>query len=136
MKKMNIDAFVLCDCATDQGGKLNVLGAFDSIFARKMPAVHRACAIAARIRFEKIEEGEHKVRVDVIDEDGKAIVPRLDGEISVRIRGDTGSSGTNLILNLQGLKFERYGRYSINLAIDGRQVHSLPFSVREPASQD
>ncbi len=133
---MNIDAFLLCDCATDQGGKLNVLGAFDSIFARKMPVVHRACAIAARIRFEKIEEGEHKVRVDVIDEDGKAIVPRLDGEISVRIREDAGSSGTNLILNLQGLKFERYGRYSINLAIDGRQVQSLPFSVREPASQD
>lgn len=130
---MNIDAFLLCDCATDQGGKLNVLGAFDSIFARKMPAVHRACAIAARIRFEKIEEGEHQVRVDVIDEDGKAIVPRLDGEISVRMRDDAGSSGTNLILNLQGLKFERYGRYSINLAIDGRQVHSLPFTVREAA---
>jgi hypothetical protein len=128
---MNIDAFLLCDCATDQSGKLNVLGAFDSIYARKMPAVHRACAIAARIRFEKIEEGEHKVRVDVVDEDGKAIVPRLDGEISVRIRDDAGSSGTNLILNLQGLKFERYGRYSINLAIDGREVHSLPFSVRE-----
>jgi L-asparaginase II len=133
---MNIDAFLLCDCATDQGGKLNVLGAFDSIFARKMPAVHRACAIAARIRFEKIEEGEHQVRVDVVDEDGKAIVPRLDGEISVHIRDDAGSSGTNLILNLQGLKFERYGRYSINLAIDGRQVHSLPFTVREAASQD
>jgi L-asparaginase II len=101
-----------------------------------MPAVHRACAIAARIRFEKIEEGEHQVRVDVVDEDGKAIVPRLDGEISVHIRDDAGSSGTNLILNLQGLKFERYGRYSINLAIDGRQVHSLPFTVREAASQD
>ncbi|UCF43131.1 MAG: hypothetical protein JSV99_11220 [Planctomycetota bacterium] len=132
---MNIDAFLLCDCATDQGGKLNVLGAFDSIFANKMPAVHRACTIAARIRFEKIEEGEHQVRIDVVDEDGKAVVPRLDGEISVKVREGAGSAAVNLILNLQGLKFERYGRYGINLAIDGRHIQSLPFSVREAASQ-
>ncbi|MHC4159561.1 MAG: DUF6941 family protein [Planctomycetota bacterium] len=131
---MNIDAFLLCDCATDQGGKLNVLGAFDSIFARKMPAVHRACAITARIRFEKIEEGEHQVRIDVVDEDGKAVLPRLDGEISVKVGAEAGSAATNLILNLQRLEFERYGRYSINLAIDGRHVQSLPFSVREAAS--
>jgi hypothetical protein len=40
----------------------------------------------------------------------------------------------NLILNLQRVKLEKYGRYGINLAIDGRHVQSLPFSVREAAS--
>ena len=128
---MNIEAFLLCDCATDQRGKLNVLGAFDSIYARKMPTVHPACTVAARIRFEKIEQGDHKVRIDVIDQDGRPIVPRLNGNISVRAREDVGSSVVNLILNLQRLKFENYGEYRIDLAIDGKVEGSLPFSVRE-----
>lgn len=132
---MNIEAFLLCDCATDQRGKLNVLGAFDSIYAKKTPIVHPACTVATRIRFERIEEGEHNVSINVIDEDGRAIVPRLNGKISVRAREDVGSSVVNLILNLQRLKFENYGEYRIDLAIDGKVEGSLPFSVREVPSQ-
>ena len=132
---MNIEAFLLCDCATAQRGKLNVLGAFDSIYAKKTPIVHPACTVATRIRFERIEEGEHKVSIAVIDEDGKAIVPRLNGNISVKARPDGGSSVVNLILNLQRLKFENYGEYRIDLAIDGKVEGSLPFSVREVPTQ-
>jgi len=132
---MNIEAFLLCDCATDSAGKLNVLGAFDSIYAKTVPVVHPAFTLAARVRFSKIEEGEHKIRVDIIDEDGKAVVPRLDGKISVQIRGETDSAVTNLILNLQRIKLERYGEYRIDLAIDGELRGSLPFNVRELPSQ-
>ena len=132
---MNIEAFLLCDCATDQRGKLNVLGAFDSIYAKKTPIVHPACTVATRIRFDRIEEGEHKVSIAVIDEDGKPIVPRLNANISVKARPDAGSTVVNLILNLQRLKFENYGEYRIDLAIDGKVEGSLPFSVREVPSQ-
>jgi len=132
---MNIEAFLLCDCATDQRGKLNVLGAFDSIYAKKTPIVHPACTVATRIRFDRIEEGEHKVSIAVIDQDGKPIVPKLNGNISVRARPDGGSSVVNLILNLQRLKFENYGEYRIDLAIDGKVEGSLPFSVREVPSR-
>ena len=129
---MNIEAFLLCDCATESGGKLNVLGAFDNIFAKKMPVVHPACAIAIRIRFEKIEEGGHNVRVDVIDEDGKAIIPRLEGNITVKVGADVGSSVANLVLNIQRLKFENYGQYRIDVAIDGQVRGTLPLRVIEP----
>ena len=132
---MNIEAFLLCDCATQSQGKLNVLGAFDSIFAKKIPAVHPACAVAVRIRFEKIEEGKHNIRVDVIDEDGKMIIPRLDTNISVKAEADIGSSVANLVLNIQRLKFENYGQYRIDLAIDGQLRGSLPINVREPANK-
>ncbi len=128
---MNIEAFLLCDCATDSAGKLNVLGAFDSIYAKMVPVVHPACTLAVRARFSKIEEGEHKIRVDIIDADGKAVVPRLDGKVSVQIRGEANSAVANLILNLQRIKLERYGEYRIDLAIDGEQRGALPFNVRE-----
>jgi hypothetical protein len=132
---MNIEAFLLCDAATDQRGKLNILGAFDSIFARQMPTVHPVCAIAARIRFEKIETGDHPFRIQIIDEDGKQIVPRLEGNISVRVRDEANSVIVNLTLNLQRLKLEKYGQYRIDLAIDGQMTGSLPFHVREVPNQ-
>jgi len=131
---INIEAFLLCDAATDQQGKLNVLGAFDTIFVKQMPAVHPACAVAARIRFPKSEEGNHKVRIDVIDQDGGAIIPRLDGNLSVNVK-DAVSSAVNLVLNMQRLKFKNYGEYNVVLAIDGKEESSLPFHVREIPNQ-
>jgi hypothetical protein len=127
---MDVEAFLLCDAATDQQGKLNVLGAFDTVFAKEVPAVHPACAVAARIRFSKVEQGEHAVRICVIDQNGKEVVPKLDGKVSVLVAEDASSMAVNLVLNFQRLKLPDYGEYSIDLAIDGEQKASLPFFVR------
>ena len=132
---MNIEAFLLCDAATEQQGKLNVLGAFDKIWAKQLPVKHPACSVVTRIRFEKIEDGNHSVKIQIIDQDGKNIGPKLEGNISVRTRPELDSSVANLVLNIQGLKFEKYGQYRIDLAIDGRQEGSLPFNVRKVPSQ-
>ena len=132
---MNIEAFLLCDAATQQQGKLNVLGAFDTIFAKKVPTVHPACSVATRIRFEKVEDGNHSVRIQIIDQDAKNIGPKLEGNISVQTGPGLDSSVANLILNIQGLKFERYGQYRIDLAIDGNIKASLPLRVNEPSNQ-
>jgi len=132
---MNIEAFLLCDAATDQQGKLNVLGAFDNIWARKIPAIHPACAVAVRIRFEKVEEGNHPIRIHVIDEDGKPIGPKLEGNVNVRFVDDVDSTVTNMVLNIQGLKFEKYGQYRIDIAIDNQIKGSLPFHVKEIPNQ-
>jgi hypothetical protein len=132
---MNIEAFLLCDAATDQQGKLNVLGAFDNIFAKQLPAVHPACAVAARIRFETIESGNHTVRIHVIDEDGHSTGPKMEGNIAVHVGDDADSAVVNLILNVQGQKFEKYGKYRIDLAIDGNIQASLPLRVSEAPNQ-
>jgi hypothetical protein len=128
---MNIEAFLLCDAATDQQGKLNVLGAFDNIYAKQVPAKHPACAVAARIRFERIEQGEHSIRIDIIDFDGKSIGPKLDGKISVRVADNADSSVANIILNIQGLELKNFGQYRIDLAIDGRIEASLPLRMAQ-----
>lgn len=128
---MNIEAFLLCDAATDQYGKLNVLGAFDNIYFQKMPAQYPACALAARVRFEKVEEGDHTLRIYIIDEDGASIGPKLEGGISVRVPDAFGTSVANLILNLRGLEFKQFGKYRIDLAIDGNIQASLPLRVSQ-----
>jgi len=127
---MNIESFLLCDAATDQRGKLNVLGAFDNLFAKETPVRHRACSIAARIRFSKIESGDHAVRIFIIDADGNSIGPKLEGNIAVRIGDNTPAVAVNLILNVQNLEFKQYGQYQIDLAVDGTVRASLPLAIR------
>lgn len=128
---MRVEIFSLCDAATSDGGKLNILGAFDTIWTAKMPMVYPQCTIALRIRFDVIERGEHKVTVNFVDSDGKHIIPPADGSITVSFLDEQRSAAANLILNMQQVKFEKFGEYSIDLAIDGRVEGSLPLLVRE-----
>ena len=132
---MDIEAFLLCDAATDTHGKLNVLGAFDNIFVKQLPAKHPTCAIAARIRFTKSEQGEHKIKINVVNQDGEKIVPTLDGKIGVRIPDQTESVAVNLVLNLHQMEFKKLGRYSIDLIINDQHLASLPLNVRQPPQQ-
>ncbi len=129
---MNIEVFSLCDAATiDVSGKLNVLGAFDTIWTANMPVVYPQCALALRIRFEGIERGSHKVSVNFVDLDGKHIIPAANGTINVNFPDEQRSGSTNLVFNLQMLKLENSGEYSIDLAVDGRKETALPLFVRE-----
>ena len=132
---MIIEAFLLCDAATDQMGKLNILGAFDHLVAQSLPVKHPACAIAGRIRFERSEEGDHKIKVQMIDEDAKPFGPKLDGNMNVSFTGDADSAVSNFIVNVHGLQLEKYGQYRIDLSIDGRIKASVPFYVMKPPAQ-
>ena len=71
---MNIQVAVLCDAATDDNGKLNLLGAFDTIFAAQLPAVHPQCAVALRVTFMSGDEGARKLRHNFVNADGRAII--------------------------------------------------------------
>ncbi|UCD76413.1 MAG: hypothetical protein JSV91_05705 [Phycisphaerales bacterium] len=128
---MEVEVFVLCDAATDERGKLNVLGTFDTIGARETPVIHPQCAIATRVRFERIERGEHRVKVTVADADGQLVLRPLETGLRVGFPDHQPSHPYNMILNLQRLKFERFGEFTIDLAIDGRQEASLPLFVTE-----
>lgn len=128
---MKIEVFTLCDAATDNRGKLNILGTFDQIYAVKMPVVHPACAIALRLRFDKIEEGSHKVNLELVNPDGVPVFQAMEGEVAPRMGADVSSIAVNLILNFQHVKFEEFADYQINLAIDNVAMASLPLRVRK-----
>ncbi len=132
---MKIEVFALCDAATDTHGKLNILGTFDQIYAAKMPVVHPACAIALRMRFDKMEEGTHKVGLQLVDPDGSPVFQPMEGEVHPRMAPDSDSVAVNLILNFQHMKFGAFADYQINLAIDGVSMATLPLHVREVPHQ-
>jgi hypothetical protein len=129
---MEIEVFTLCDAAADYQGRLSILGIFDTIYAAKLPAAHPQCSVALRIRFKKVETGNHALTLHIVDYDGNMIIPPLNGQFGIQLNGQEQQGAVNLILNLQGLIFKSHGRYAVNLVIDGREAGSLPFAVQQP----
>lgn len=132
---MQLEAFILCDAATDNHGKLNVLGAFDSVWATQLPVGLPHCSVALRLRFENSEVGAHPFRITAIDQDGQEIGIKIDGSIDVRAAHGTSSQAINLVVGLINAKFPRYGEFHLDLVIDGKLSARLPVFVRPPAAQ-
>lgn len=132
---MNIEAFLLCDAATDSQGKLNVLGAFDSFFVSDVPAAHPHCAVVLRLRVDRAEQGEHTITLHLIDEDGKHVMQPLEGRLRVQVAANQ-TATSNLILNLQGLKLPRFGELAFHLQVDGKPAGSLPLYIRKLPTQN
>ena len=127
---MNIQVAVLCDAATDENLKLNLLGAFDTISTPQLPAVHPQCSIALRVTFGHQDEGEHKLRLNFVDADGRSIMPSIDIPVQVVLPGDLHFGTRNFIVNIQQLKFENPGLYSIDLSLDDQPQGSIPLLVK------
>lgn len=117
---MNIEVFALCDAATDSQGKLNMLGAFDTISTPGLPTVHPQFTVVLRLRLNRTERGKH-------------VIPPIEGGFEVNFAsGDTATGVINAVFNIQNVKLEKYGEYAVNLAIDGRQEASLPLYIKQP----
>ena len=128
---MNIQVAVLCDAATDDNGKLNLLGAFDTIYTRQLPAVHPQCSIALRITFFSGDEGRHNLRINFVDADGGSIMPGLQPiAVEVALPDDLHFSTRTFIVNIQQLKFANPGLYSIDVRFDDQAQASIPLLVR------
>lgn len=117
----------------DYGGKVCILGAFDSVSAAEAPYTISHCAIVARMRFQRIEEGHHKLRVTLADQDGKMIMPNVDGQIGVQFNEMAQSATFNLVMQINGLKLTQFGEYTLDLAVDGVHQGSLPlYFIKSP----
>ena len=128
---MTIQVAVLCDAATDENGKLNLLGAFDTIYTQQLPAVHPQCSIALRVTFSHQDEGQHKLRLNFVDADGRSIMPStIDIPVQVLLPGDSHFGTRNFIVNIQQLKFENPGLYSIDMSLDDQPQASIPLLVK------
>jgi len=125
---VQLEILTFCDAAAEYGGRLNLLGAADTIIAVETPVRYPHCALVARLRAARIEEGDHAVRLMIIDADGQPLL-NVDGRIAIRFAGGM-SAAVNLIINAQNLEFREAGEYAIELAVDGIQVGSSPLFVR------
>ena len=130
---MNTEIAAICDAATanDVGGRLNILGAFDRIFA-KFPLVIPQCSAAFRLRYQRSEAGTHQLSLSIEDVVGHPIVPPMQSEIELLpvVQGfDT--AAVNMVLNMQRLQFKRPDKYIVRLVVDNEELATLPLYILE-----
>lgn len=132
MREMELLTAVLCDSAADYQGKLCVLGAFDTIWARQFPATHSQCSVAMRFLFRPEDVGEHKLEILFVDPDGHNLMPR--GPIMVNMKIDEIPDqvyfmSRNLVINLQGLPIKEPAQYSFDVKMDETIIARIPLQV-------
>lgn len=127
---MNIQVAVLCDAATDDNGKLNLLGAFDTIYAPQLPAVHPQCAVALRVTFMSGDEGARALKLNFVNADGRTIMPPIEIPIAVSLPDEAFFLTRNFIINIQQLKFAEAGLYSVDVRLDDKTQAGIPLSVK------
>ena len=130
---MNIEIAAICDAATanDVGGRMNILGAFDRIFA-KFPLVIPQCSAAFRLRYQRAEAGTHQLSLSIQDVVGHPIVPPMQSEIELQpVAQGFDTAAVNMILNMQRLQFVRPDKYIVRLVADNEELAALPLYVLE-----
>ena len=127
---MNVQVAVLCDAATDDNGKLNLLGAFDTIYTQQLPAVHPQCSVALRVTFGSEDEGTRRLRLNFMDADGRSIMPHIDIPVEVVLPGDSHFGTRNFIVNIQQLKFDLPGLYSVEVTFNDQPQAGIPLLVK------
>ena len=131
---MNIQVAVLCDAATDDHGKLNLLGAFDTIYAPQMPAFHPQCAVALRVTFTSGDEGPHQLAINLINADGRSIMPNFPPiPFKVELPEDIHFVTRNFTVSIQQLQFPEAGLYSVDIRFDDVSRASIPLLVKHVA---
>jgi len=127
---MKIELFALCDFAADYGGKFNIIGIFDTLNSPQVPFAHDRWSLAVKIRFEKIEEGRKSVRISISDMDGRNLTPGMEIPFVANVPDDLPSATFNLMVAIDGIRFDQFGEHSVDLAIDGRHEASIPLFIR------
>ena len=128
---MNIQVAVLCDAATDDNGKLNLLGAFDTIQTSQLPAVHPQCSVALRVTYFNGDEGKHTLKLSFVDADGHSIMPDFPPiPVELGLPDDIHFGTRNFLFNFQQLRFEEPGLYSIDISLNDQPQASIPLLVK------
>jgi len=126
---MHVEIFCLCDAATDYAGKLNVLGAYDTILSTGYPLRLKALIYAMRLRLRHDEAGVHNIALNTINYDGKNVLPPFTAQISATSNYDVDSAAFNVVVSAENVVFDQPGIYRIDLEMDGKVLSSLPLTI-------
>lgn len=115
---------ILCDYAfQDVGRKICLIGAFDNIYAKQVPATHRQAALAMKIMGEPSERV--RIRVEIRRPSG-AMLAKLEGG------GELGNSGTaDMQLNIAGMPLPDFGVYAVQIFVNDELSKEIAFKVLE-----
>jgi hypothetical protein len=127
---MKIELFTFCDFAQENGGKLTIVGTFDTIIARNFPCVHPQLSVVIRVRFDLWEFTRHNFRIETQDLDGGINMETITGTLDVKGVGNA-TAVSHLVFTITNLHFKAGGVVNFILYIDDKELSSIPLYVRK-----
>jgi hypothetical protein len=113
---------LICDYAfLDQGGKACLIGVFDKVVAKSVPATHHQAAIVVQLRGEPGED--FRVRVELVRPTG-GVLHQVGGPGKLNANGAMGVQ-----LTLANVQLPDWGRYACNVYLDDTLSHTVDFRV-------
>lgn len=127
---MDLLLFLAADYATvDASGKLNILGAFNTINAAQFPTKHQWMHLVVKLRPAYGEYGDtRQLRIVLVDEDGTELF-QIAGDFELpKVKGGERPE-YNAVIGLRDLVFPHPGKYEFRLYIDKEQKGELPIQL-------
>jgi hypothetical protein len=117
---------VVCDDArVNPEGKMDIHGVFNDLYAPGFPAKQDRMVLVLVVEWDRDDEGRHRFRVDLEDEDGKPSLS-VEGHTDVDRRpADRPPPRTRLIMPIEEAVFPRPGPYRFMVRMKG-QTHTGP----------
>lgn len=127
---MDITFAVVADYANvSREGKLNVMGIFDRVFARQLPARFPPMQLVVRLEADYAElDTEHAIRVQLADPDGEAVFD-IDGSFTPRGGQPGQKTSVNHVLQLGNVPLQEVGTHRVLVWIDGDLKREVPIHV-------
>jgi len=112
---------LVCDDAgLSPDGKLDFHGVFNDLYAPGFPAKQDRMVLVVVVEWDRQDEGRHRFRVDLQDDDGKPTLS-VEGYSDVDRRpDDRPPPRTRLVLPLEEVVFPRPGAYRFQIRIKGQ----------------
>jgi hypothetical protein len=124
-----IEVFVICEGATEQSGRLSLIGTYEIIGVPGFPSVSPVITVALRLRFWPAEGRHHFVRVEMTNPDGGCVVRMGETPITLNPLNPERSIAYNLIGQFKDVRFVEPGEYAVDFYLNGRMEGRLPFCV-------
>ena len=132
---MEVQLALLADGANvSREGKLNLLGIFDTIFARTFPVTHPQMQLVIRFGATADEAGStRQIEIHLVAGEGEVLL-RLPGALTVQPRALGQAIRMDHVLSLNNVQFARPGRYRFDILVDGQVAAAVPLQVEEIAA--
>ena len=127
---MKIELFTFCDFAQENGGKLTIVGTFDTIISRNFPCVHPQLSVVIRLRFDLWEFSHHNFRIETRDLDGEMSMETISGKVEVKGVGNA-TAVSHLVFTISNLHFKNSGVVNFVLFMDDKEIGSIPLYIRK-----
>ncbi len=135
MSHMRVQAATLADHAEVLGGKLYLMGgAFDTIYARSVPVVHKKLHVVLVLEIDAAErQRDLRIEINLLDEDGQEVGVQAEGQLRVGAPASMKPGQPNVVplhIPFTDMKFPAAGLYAFQIVYSGNEIARIPVGVQ------